>query len=288
MKTYITLLNDPSYLKGTLVLYESLKRTNTRFPFTVLVTHAENLQREINLLKSIEKSDRNFYVLLHEPIKLPAYVNEFLGKYSFEAWINSFDKLLVFDLEQYDKVVFLDSDMVILKNIDSLFDKEHLTAVQDAYWPLPLHENNRGMNSGVMVIKPQVHLSQEIMTAFPSLLERKQGKPIGDQDVIQEYFKRWKHNEKQHLSLGYNYFFTNIHKAVTMHKWGSWGGKQGLYLFNQPVETLFVVHFVGKKPWKERSLLQIIKRIGYNSLARAYVALYFEYIYQVINRKYRV
>lgn len=159
----------------------------------------------------------------------------------------------------------------------NFFEKEHLSFVQDAFWPLPLENSGRGMNSGVMVITPQPNLSRKIMSAFPSLLVRKNGKPIGDQDILQEYFHAWKNNLNLHLPLGYNFFFTNIHKS-----------NKNLLKMDATNNGLFVVHFVGKKPWKERSLFAILKRIGYRSFSRAYVALYFEKIYYIINNKYKL
>jgi glycogenin glucosyltransferase len=38
-------------------------------------------------------------------------------------------------LTQYKKGVFLDADVLVLRNIDELFNREELSAAPDAGWP---------------------------------------------------------------------------------------------------------------------------------------------------------
>jgi alpha-N-acetylglucosamine transferase len=56
-------------------------------------------------------------------------------------------------MTQYDKLVFLDSDIMILKNLDHLFECEHMTSALDGeyfnLWPDDPH-----FNSGILVIEP--------------------------------------------------------------------------------------------------------------------------------------
>ena len=44
-------------------------------------------------------------------------------------------KLHVWKLTDYDKMVFCDADMVVVRNIDDLFEREELSAVPDCGWP---------------------------------------------------------------------------------------------------------------------------------------------------------
>jgi glycogenin glucosyltransferase len=59
----------------------------------------------------------------------------------------TFTKINCWLLEQYSKCVFLDSDCVVLRNIDDLFQREELSASPDAGWP-------DCFNSGVFVYRP--------------------------------------------------------------------------------------------------------------------------------------
>lgn len=44
-------------------------------------------------------------------------------------------KLHVWKLTQYEKMVFCDADMVVVRPIDDLFQREELSAVPDCGWP---------------------------------------------------------------------------------------------------------------------------------------------------------
>ena len=46
-------------------------------------------------------------------------------------WKECLTKYHVFDMTEYDKVVFLDADLYIMKNLDHLFELPHMTAAQD-------------------------------------------------------------------------------------------------------------------------------------------------------------
>ena len=209
MKTFLTLLNSPKYLDGVLVMYESLKRTHTKYPLTVLVTGADKLTYEIELLRRIEASDKRFKLIIKDHLILPQQLNSYLESYGFEAWNNTFDKLLAFELDDFEKIVFLDSDMLIMQNIDSLFNSSDMSAVPDGYAPLDFETGNRSLNSGLMVVTPKVGRIQELSTVIDHLLHRKHGKPIGDQDLLQEYYSGWQFDSSRHLPLGYNFFFAN-------------------------------------------------------------------------------
>lgn len=210
MKTYLTLLNSPKYLDGVLVMYDSLKRTHTKYPLTVLVTGAEKLTGEIEILRRIEATDNNFKLIIKDHLILPKQLYSYLDSYGFEAWNNTFDKLLAFELEEFEKIVFLDSDMLIMQNIDNLFDSLDMSCVPDGYAPLNFNIGDRNLNSGLMVINPKVGRVQELLTALECLLLRKNGRPIGDQDLLQEYYSDWKFDSSRQLPLGYNLFFANL------------------------------------------------------------------------------
>jgi alpha-N-acetylglucosamine transferase len=47
----------------------------------------------------------------------------------------TFTKLNCWLLDKYSKCVFLDADVLVLKNIDDLFEREELSAARDAGWP---------------------------------------------------------------------------------------------------------------------------------------------------------
>lgn len=66
-------------------------------------------------------------------------------------------KLRLWNLTQYDRLVYLDADTLVLKNIDALFNvAAEFAAVSDVGWP-------DCFNSGVMVIRPNAATSQRLL-----------------------------------------------------------------------------------------------------------------------------
>ena len=64
----------------------------------------------------------------------------------------TFTKINCWLLEQYSKCVFLDADILVLQNIDDLFEREEFSAAADAGWP-------DCFNSGVFVLSLKISLT---------------------------------------------------------------------------------------------------------------------------------
>ena len=143
--SYVTLLSTDNYLLGVLGLYDSLKLVKSRFPLFVLCSDCVSKKT----LKALEKFGLNYQVL-NEHIEHDAQLNQRIDK---EHWNYTFDKLYVWTLTRFDKLVFLDSDMQVMSNIDYLFDKPHMSAVVADKFNFP---GLRQLNSGLMLIKPSI------------------------------------------------------------------------------------------------------------------------------------
>ena len=79
-----------------------------------------------------------------------------------------------------EKIVYLDSDLLILENIDNLFNYPHLSCPRD----LPF--NMTKFNSGVMVLEPNIDDFKELKER--AIEASKENRKISDQDIINEYF----------------------------------------------------------------------------------------------------
>ena len=82
-----------------------------------------------------------------------------LMKSQLYAWRVSFQKLAVFSLTQFEKIVFLDSDTMLLQNVDELFGLPSLSAAMDNCDRCTLFH---GMNAGVLVLEPSGKVWQSI------------------------------------------------------------------------------------------------------------------------------
>lgn len=109
-------------------------------------------------------------------------------------WEGVFNKLFLFNLTQYDKLIRLDCDVLIRQNIRHWFDYETPCAIQ-------AHDELE-WNSGVMVISPSRTVFDALMTKLPSVqkLERKKtfdvdepdtwNSGVGEQGFLSSYFTR--------------------------------------------------------------------------------------------------
>lgn len=234
-KRYITLCNSEKYLRGTLVLYESLNATNTTIPLVVFCPK-KTPEKVRQILKryavlSADNACRLEIAESEEDVTLPKEITQ---NNKWLRWNGTFDKLLVFGLAQYDKLVFIDSDMLIFRNIDHLFDAPHLSACFDGQY------DKHNLNSGLMVIEPTNDTSEmkRITDFIAKVVHNTQ---FGDQDIIRLAFPKWKTTKELHLSEQYNLFFEN---AAQKKK------ELGYDISVSSGNPIYVIHFIGyDKPW---------------------------------------
>jgi Glycosyl transferase family 8 len=111
-KVWTTLITNTNYLSGLLTLEYSLKQVDSKYPLVALYTDTfpdEGLQA----LKSRGIPAREI------PYLLPSVSKEYAQDPRFyDCW----SKLAPFSLTEYERVVQMDSDMLVLKNMDELMD----------------------------------------------------------------------------------------------------------------------------------------------------------------------
>lgn len=216
---YVTVLSTNSYYKGVVALFESLKETNPKYNKFVVIVN-ETIDNDI-----VEDLKRRGYIVIVKP-KIDA--SSLVKNTSYAYWVNTFDKLYVFELTQFDKIVYLDSDMYIAKNIDDLFDMPHMSGAISGKERVPDWD---GINSGLMVIVPEEGILDKMKNI---LLTHEFNKDIGDQDIINEYFD-WK-NKNLAISEKYNLFYYVVDQYVNE--------------FGYDSNDLRVIHYIGRhKPW---------------------------------------
>ena len=231
------------YLDGVKVLKRSLDRTKPKHPFYVLVP--DNIGKDI--ISELENERIN--TLYTSPLG-----NKVIDRDNkVDYWKNTLFKLKVFDLTSFEKVVFLDSDMIVFKNLDDLFSSPHMSAVAAGS---ELHKDWVRLNSGLMVIEPNHDVYLELLNIIDQVFaeRQKQGLGVGDQDIINAYYHEWAMKKKLQLSSVYN----------TMLGYAGYLKKEGTIT---DFSEICVYHFTGKeKPWRNKYkedliiLLKILKR----------------------------
>ncbi|KJX96914.1 glycosyl transferase family protein [Zymoseptoria brevis] len=111
-KVWTTLITNTTYLSGLLTLDASLKQCGSKYPLVALYTDTFPASGHAALdARGIPKK--------RIPYLLPSVSKDYSNDPRFyDCW----SKLTPFSLTEYERVVQLDSDMLVLKNMDELMD----------------------------------------------------------------------------------------------------------------------------------------------------------------------
>jgi len=134
----LVMLGD-NYVPGALVAAYSLKKVETKYPVLCMVTYDVTADARESLLKCFDGLVEIPY-LEHTTIPMRSHKQRDI----YGAWMNkSFTKWNVLNPEllPYEKVIFFDADMYVVKNIDHLFDIPGPAGTFSSPWAAPYVKN---------------------------------------------------------------------------------------------------------------------------------------------------
>lgn len=221
MQAFVTLVTNDSYAKGASVLASSLKRVGTSRKVVCMIIEGFGLsQHSILLLRRIfdqvvpispiDSGDSAGLALLGRP----------------ELGI-TFSKISAWSLVEYKKAVFLDADMLVLRNIDDLFERPELSAAPDSGWP-------DCFNSGLLVLEPDLDTYAKLVQ-----FARERGSfDGGDQGLLNAFFADWSTSAESARRVPFTYNVTiNTHYSYAP-------------AFTHHQDQIRCIHFIGStKPW---------------------------------------
>jgi len=226
MNAYITSCTSDNYIPGVIALYNSLRLSNCNHDFLVIIP--DDLSEDSkNTLKEKKIKVR----VVDKIVYKGKYKDKILDRYgkSNTSW-KTFTKMRIWEQVDYSKLVFLDADTIVLKNIDELFDVEELGAVIGGSAML----NYAGVESGVLVLKPSKDTMNGILDALES---DTYDITMSDQSFLNDYFS--KHGTINPIPETFN----------------------RLWKKNKNPGGAFVFHYNSSKPWIDPS------SIDHNSLS---------------------
>ncbi|MCL1123836.1 glycosyltransferase family 8 protein [Shewanella surugensis] len=235
---YVTLVNSPDYVIGAVALKRSLVRVQAQAPLIcIVVPHScdcKVLVDEGCLVKEVDAPVfSESFCLRHS--------REFLhnrepfdkgDKPDFHNPLNNFCKLLLWTFDEYDKLIFLDADTLVLKNIDHLFCYPGFLAAPNVYNEL---DGFHRMNSGVFVAEPSQLIYKEMLDKLdvPGAFWRRT-----DQTFLQEFWPNWH-------GLPYIY---NVLQHLFIHLPELWRW-----------DEIYVIHYQYEKPWQKNTFKKQLK-----------------------------
>ena len=204
---YATVLHSSeSYVCGAIALAQSIRRTNSTKELVLLADQSIGPKSRLGLRSA------GWQIITIDRIRSP-----FAKKGSYNEW--NYSKLRLWQLVKYDKIVFIDADLLVLNNLDWLFFYPQLSATGNDKFLF---------NSGVMVIEPSNCLFK-VLTEKRFELESYNG---GDQGFLNEVFTWWHRLPKR----------VNHLKIFQRNKEGDWVHEVG----DKEVDAM---HYLGLKPW---------------------------------------
>ena len=230
---YVTLLyGNNIYLSGALVLGYSLMKTNTPYDRIIMVTpdvsgdYKFYLKHMYTHVQEIEYIKVNPEIFLEESTRFN----------------NVFTKLECLSLTQYDKIIFLDLDMIIVKNLDHLFNLNAPAAcLKKHYIPygkkipssMICSDKNKligSINAGVMLLEPNLNELNDIKNDISKITQPNKYK-YPEQDYISlRYCNKW-----TSITFNYNFQFGLTNRVKKCH---------------YAIDNIYVIHYSSSnKPW---------------------------------------
>ncbi|GAA5854672.1 hypothetical protein JCM8547_004931 [Rhodosporidiobolus lusitaniae] len=254
-KAWATLLTRTNYLQGALVLHHSIVKSGSKYPLVVFATEElPQVARDILAQKGIAIHDIDF---LSPPKDQEKDFDEHDLRFR-DTWT----KLRVFQMSEYDRVVLLDSDMLVTSNMDELLEMpleegwiaashactcnpkklvhypknwipencghtraKFTTPLSPSHFTLPTHDR---LNSGLVVLRPSQHTFDAIY-AFLLTDPRVPTYGFPDQDLLADFFLG------KFLPLSYRYNALKTLRYCHPEMWRD--------------EDVKNIHYILKKPW---------------------------------------
>lgn len=229
---FITVCSD-NFVPGLIALIKSIKYYNKNFNYDFKVVHHDEY------CKLNEKSKNDLIKEYHNFKFQKVTIEDFkVGKIRIKHPRNNFSlylSIFAFNQLEYDRVIFLDSDLIVLGNIDKIINLENdFCAAND-------NQKNKiffkdtiktiDINSGLMIINKKYNNTNTFNNLL-GIIHKQRMTKLFDQEIINLFFK----NKKiTYLPLEYN---RQVREFYTNNKFKNFQKNNDL-----------ILHFTGPKPW---------------------------------------
>lgn len=229
--SWVTYADSDAYYNAAMVLWRSLKRVGTLFDFVVMVPRGF----------AVPTSDNECC----RTVVIKDIFREQGANIACERFRHAINKIHVWTLCDYDMICWLDSDMIVLKNIDHLFSQDiPLGWIAAAPGCLCNHFKNEKfitkaiecpfLNKKSVYVNAGLFVTRPCMQTFAKLADQDFDRPFAEQDVFNDFFAGRIHV----LDCKYNYLnhLDIVHPNMT-----------------HP-DDICIYHFCFGKPWNKNDL----------------------------------
>lgn len=211
-EAYATILHSSEfYVCGAIALAQSIRMSGSTKDLIILVDKKVGEEKREGLREA------GWQVREIRRIRNPR-----AEKDSYNEW--NYSKFRLWQLTDYDKIIFIDSDLLILRSLDFLFDLPEISATGNSRFVF---------NSGMMVIEPS-NCTFKFLVGHRRDIVSYNG---GDQGYLNEVFTWWHRIPRRMNYL--KHFWSNSTEEFEMKT----------SLFGADPAELYVLHYLGIKPW---------------------------------------
>ncbi|XP_020588043.1 UDP-glucuronate:xylan alpha-glucuronosyltransferase 1-like [Phalaenopsis equestris] len=212
-EAYATILHsEDEYVCGAIAAAQSIRLTGSTRDLVILVDETISSRYKNGLEAAGWKIK-----------KIKRIRNPKATKDAYNEW--NYSKFRLWQLTEYDKIIFIDADLLVLRNIDFLFTMPEISATGN---------NGTLFNSGVMVIEPS-NCTYNLLMGHINDIKSYNG---GDQGYLNEIFTWW-HRIPRHMNF-LKHFWIGDEEEKKAKK---------TRLFGAEPPILYVLHYLGYKPW---------------------------------------
>jgi lipopolysaccharide biosynthesis glycosyltransferase len=272
-KSYVSFMWNDRDLPGVLTNAHQLRKLGSKYPYSCLVTKdvSKEVQDTLTRLK-INIIKVNFHEILQSIGFEKDKVEYIYNKIHFVC-------LFIFT-SNIKKGIYIDADVLILKNLDHLFDTDTTNRIHLANDLTLRHSPNNGWmlvklknkyNAGVICFESNHRLFYDMMNYLKKVTE-KEVKVI-EKWTDQEVFNHFINNNLINVSVldfKYNTWFNTIDFFVNKSK-----------LINE--DDIHIIHYIlSPKPWTTLS----VQRYG-SKIEKKYWLMWFDAYKEVISNNFR-
>lgn len=204
-EAYVTIIHSSeAYVCGAIALAQSIKQFTSTKDLILLIDETIS-QKSLTGLRAAGWKTK----------KIKRIRSPHAEKNAYNEW--NYSKLRIWQLVEYDKLIFIDSDFILLRNLDKFFTYPQLSAVGNS---------RHVFNSGLMLVEPSE-------CTFKTLMQKTKTTGSyngGDQGFLNEVFSWW-HRWPAGLNFLKDYLVVPDDKR-------------------EVPKNVYTVHFLGMKPWK--------------------------------------
>lgn len=181
---YVQYVTSPEYLCNALMVWSQIEEIGSRaqrmmlYPSTWDPDEIDDYSPSLDytpVARLLQEAQSKYFVKI-QPVDI-MHKNGTLQP----TWADSYTKLLAFNLTQFDRVLALDSDSIVLKNLDSVFLLPKApVAMPYVYWGNP---TGWAFSSQMLLLTPSATTFSQIETAIKNAKEDEY-----DMDILNRLF----------------------------------------------------------------------------------------------------